>query len=442
MFPLLWAQATPSTPDAVRQLALRRWYDSLTLSSPLSTPSREPLLLLLAAIGLTVVLAVLFQGPRRALGQFFDLPGHLRLLGAALLRLRNAGRTVAILLGAVVLTWTVSQLLHYRTESRLDDLTAFTASKSLFELAVEQGLLAGLIPLRDLGGLGDCLLLLVGATALVFKLSADRWGGTDDPYADLENPLPPWTTLCWGSAWLYAMYRFASLIAGEDGLPLGGCFVVEIAIVPLLMAMADGLVLAWILVELRNAGLSDDAGARIDVRGAAALWPAAVLACLLTLPARYLAAGAWLFLQDLPGLAALARPVLVWLLLGWGIAVLQMGAWATTGLLGAAAWSGGRIGAALRGYDQLLRAEGGHLAGVLALTSLMAAGLSGLSYGLVLSLPKQTWVLAAADSYAHYVTLPVGLLGLAALIELGMRGLPRAGLAAAKPEALEAVEAA
>ena len=40
------------------------------------------------------------------------------------------------------------------------------------------------------------------------------------------------------------------------------------------------------------------------------------------------------------------------------------------------------------------------------------------------ALPPQPWVLAAADSYAHYATLPVGLLLLAALVELGSRVPP------------------
>jgi hypothetical protein len=37
-------------------------------------------------------------------------------------------------------------------------------------------------------------------------------------------------------------------------------------------------------------------------------------------------------------------------------------------------------------------------------------------------------VLPAADSYAHYATLPVGLWTLAALIELAERSLPSASL--------------
>jgi hypothetical protein len=46
----------------------------------------------------------------------------------------------------------------------------------------------------------------------------------------------------------------------------------------------------------------------------------------------------------------------------------------------------------------------------------------------VLLLPAQAWVLPAADSYAHYATLPVGLWTLAALIELAERSLPSASL--------------
>lgn len=429
LVPLLWAQGSSADPEAVRQLALRRWYDSLTLASPLAIPSRTPWLLLLGGIGLALVLAVIAQGPR-ALRQFVDLPGHFQLLGRSVVRLRNSARMLAVLVGAVVLNWTVSQFLHYREEARLDDLRALTATKSGIEVAIEQGVLAALTPLRDVAGLGDCLILLVGLTALVFKLSADRWGGTDDPYADLDDPLPPWVTACWGCAWLYTMYRFASLVVEGTGLPLGGCIFLEIAVVPLLMAMADGLILAWILAELRDAGLRDDAGARREIRGAVALWPAATLACLAILPGRYIATGAWLFYQDLPGIASRVRPVLFVLLLGWGIALAQAAAMGMIGLAGAAAWNGGRLGRTLGGLLRLLRVEGGHLAGTLAVVALLTALPCALTYLVVLSLPAQPWVLAAADSYAHYATLPVGLLLLGALVELGARSLPRAGLVA------------
>ena len=60
-----------------------------------------------------------------------------------------------------------------------------------------------------------------------------------------------------------------------------------------------------------------------------------------------------------------------------------------------------------------------------------ACVLAGLAYSLVLLLPPAGWVLPAADSYAHYATLPIGLWTLAALIELAQRSLPVAGLATA-----------
>lgn len=427
ILPWLWAQAPSNDPEVVRQLALRRWYDSLTLSSPLAVPSRTPLVLMLSGLGVAVLVALIFQGPR-ALRQFVDVPAHVRLVRKTTRLLRNAARMVAILVGATVLSWTLSQLLHYRDESRLDDLHALTATKSVTEVAMEQGLLSSLTPLRDVAGLGDCLLLLVALTGLVFKLSADRWGGTDDPYADLEDPLPGWTTACWGCAWLYTMYRFASLVVEGTGLPLGGCVFLEIAVVPLLMAMSDGLLLAWVLAELRGAGLHDDAATRLAIRGAVGLWPAATLACLAVLPGRYAATGAWLFYQDLPLLATAVRSSLFALLLGWGLATLQVAALGTIGLVGAAAWNGGRLGRTLRGFVTLLRAEGGHLAGALALITTIAALPCGLAYLVVLSLPAQSWVLAAADSYAHYVTLPAGLLLVGVLVELGARSLPKAGL--------------
>ncbi len=60
--------------------------------------------------------------------------------------------------------------------------------------------------------------------------------------------------------------------------------------------------------------------------------------------------------------------------------------------------------------------------------------MSAAAYVIVLSLPASTWALNAADSYAHYATLPVGLILTAALIELGERSLPLATLAGASAD--------
>ena len=64
------------------------------------------------------------------------------------------------------------------------------------------------------------------------------------------------------------------------------------------------------------------------------------------------------------------------------------------------------------------------------------AAVSAAAYAVVLLLPVQSWVLGAADSYAHFATLPVGLWTLAALVELAQRSLPTAALA--RPTARQA----
>lgn len=424
-WPLLWAQAPAPDPSAVPLLALRRWTTSLTLSSPEPVPSQVGLWAWLLGLAAALVLAIGFQGPRRALGQVLDLPGHVRLAALALKRLGRAGRVVAILLGATVVAWTASQSLHYNNESRRDDIATLLRSKGLSELALEQGILAALTPLRDLAGLGDNLVLLVVGATLTFKLSADRWGG-DAPFAKgVPGAVPGLTTLVWGGAWLYVLYRLASLLPGpdlnEEGLPLGGCLFVEALIIPGLMLIADGLLLAWVLIELRAADPGAVGADRVDVLGVLAMTPGAMLACVASLPARYLATGAWLALYDVQSLAATGLPVFV---NGWGLVVAQAAALPLGGLAGSAAWSRGDVRATVIGTIRMARAEGGRLVAAMALAGLVCGGFSALSYLLVLALPAQPWVLSAADSYAHYATLPIGLVLLSALVELGGRARP------------------
>jgi hypothetical protein len=165
----------------------------------------------------------------------------------------------------------------------------------------------------------------------------------------------------------------------------------------------------------------------------AGLLPGAVLACLLALPGRYLATAVWLVWFDLSAGEAQLR----WLL-SRGLVEVQAAALPAVGLAGAVAWSRGSMASAVRGYLRLLSAEGGHLVGLLTLAGLAAGGGATLAYLVVLSLPVSSWVLSAADGYAHYATLPVGLVTVAALVELGERALPRATLAETETEAAPA----
>src|SRR5205823_6574140 len=143
--------------------------------------------------------------------------------------------------------WTGAQALVYSVESGKADLLALTKSRGLGELAVEQGILAGLTPLRDVAGLGDNLPLLVLASILVFRASIDPQGsgaaaakGRDPAGARVAaRPRPGWTTLVWGVGALYILYRIVARAAGSVALPLGGCLVVEAVLIPAAMLVAD-----------------------------------------------------------------------------------------------------------------------------------------------------------------------------------------------------------
>jgi hypothetical protein len=437
LLPLVYAQAQPAAPNlsSLYSLALRRWCSSLTLSSPQAVPSLHGIWALLAGLGALLVLAVLFQGPFVALKQLLDLVGHARLIRTAARRVWRSGRMVAIAIGFTVVSWTASQAWVFTQESRKLDLVALTKSRGLGELALEQGILAALTPLRDVAGLADNLPLLVIAAIVVFRSSFDLpgWGAPPPGYDGTHRPAPlrsGWSTLIWGCASLYALYRIVARLAGSTDLPLGNCLVIEAVLIPLFMVIADGVLLAWLLIELRNAGLDDSVEDRLDTRRAIALMPGASLACFLVLPARYVATFVWLGSGYMPTSAsATALGSYFRWQLGWGLTDLQAVGLAGMGVVGAVAWSRGTIGGAFAGYRRLLAAEGGHLVAAVAMAG-VATGLgAAAAYAVVLLLPVQSWVLAAADSYAHFVTLPVGLWTLAAIIELAQRSLPIASLA-------------
>jgi hypothetical protein len=303
----------------------------------------------------------------------------------------------------------------------------------LADVALNQGYLAALTPLRDLVGLGLLIPLLIAASVVLFKFSTDRWGKGVRPPMSVRQRSSRWSTIGWGCTVLYAVYRFVTLVSGNAELPLGGCVIFETLAVPVLMAMADGVMVSWVLVELRNAGLGETEADSLDPLSVSVVIPAAILACVLAFPSYYLGTGLWMavryehlpasFVSD-PRVTSFVR----WQL-GWGLVILQAVALLSLGLFGSVAWSRGTPGDALKGYFRILKAEGGHLVVAIAAAGAAAGAMAAIAYMLVLSLPASTWALGAADSYAHYGTIPVGLVLASALVELGERSLPMATLA-------------
>ncbi len=445
VLPLIWAQvsttmtpgsgpgAPPSPSLLLASLALRRWCGSLTLSRPdqATGPISAGLWAWLIGLAALLVLAVFAQGPVRAIGQLLDMPGHARLLAAALDRFRRSGRLLAVTVGVTVVAWTASQMASYGVATGRDDELLLIKGRRLTDVGLNQGYLAAMTPARDVVGLGLAIPLLVAASVVLFQFSTDRWGSGVRPPISIRRQSSRWATIGWGSTALYALYRFVSLVTGNAELPMGGCMLPEAIILPMLMALADGVLVAWVLVELRNAGLGDLERDSFDVVGVTLLIPSAALACVLAYPARYIGTAAWLSLVNLPASYATGTwlgSYLSWQL-GWGLVYLQGAAVVVAGLFGAVAWSRGTLLDTLKGYLRLLASEGGHLVAALAAGGLVAGALSTAAYVIVLSLPTSTWALNAADSYAHYATLPVGLILMAALIELGERSLPLAALA-------------
>jgi hypothetical protein len=426
---MLWAQATGVAENSLGPLALRRWFVSLTLSSPEAVPSLFGLWAWLAGLAGLLVIAMIAQGPLRALQQFFDIPAHLRILSESIARLRRSGRVVAVTIGLTVVAWTASQLRTYNQPQGRDDLMLLMKSRGVGELAVEQGVMAGLTSMRDVFGLGNNLPLVMLAVVVFFRASMERWGAPYVPPHAAGPRASVWGTVAWCAGSLYVLYRLVSLASGTGDLPAAFGLVVEVLAVPALAAIVDGTLLAWILVELRNASLGDTGNDTFEPEKAAALVPGSVLACVAALPARYLATVLWLVFFYLPPSARTTTlgGVVRWQLSS-GLADLQGAALLTAGMAGAVAWSRGTPRAAIRGYFRLLAAEGGSLAAITVWSGLAAGAMSAVAYFVVLSLPTQTWVLPAADSYSHYATLPVGLVTLAAFVGLGERSLPTAAL--------------
>ncbi len=433
------APTAPVTGGSTLMLSLRRWYASLTLSTPDSVSGPAWLWPVVLGLAGVLILAMVHQGPRRTIGQLLDVKGVTRLFSAAMGRLKRSGRLIAVVAGVSVVSWTVSQSFSYVEPQGRDDLLLLMKGRHLVSVAVEEGVLAGASPLRDIVGLGNMIPLLIASAVLVFQFSSDRWGSVDRVISPRATRLAAWGTVGWGATALYAAYRTIGLFYGATDLPMGNCMGVEVFVVPLLMPLADGLLLAWVAVELRNAGLGDTTeNESLDVDGTVSLLPASALACLLLMPGRYVATTVALAFPYLPTSwdGQWVATYIRWQL-GWGVVDLQGAAILAIGVVGALAWSRGTIGSLFSGYRRLLRAEGGHLLGFLIVGGTMAGTLTTAAYLTLLAMPTQTWVLAAADSYAHYATLPVGLLMMAGLVELGERSLPAARVAVEEADVAE-----
>lgn len=438
-WPWLWAQSTSAggvsgagasagSSLLLTILALRRWCSSLTLSTPDPAPGLLSMGLWawLGGMAALLVVAGTIQGPGRTLAQLLDLPGHARLLGESAARLRRAGRMIAIIVGLTVVSWTAGQAAGYGRQQGRDDLVLLLRGSSPLDVGIGQAFGAALSPVRDLQLIGMMAIALFVASVVLFRFSNDRWGAGVRPPREVRAQAARWSTIGWTGAALYAFYyRLIGFLAGQGGLPSGGCLVFEVVLVPALMTLGSGLALAWILGELRGVPV-DGSGEGNDALGMVLLIPGAVFASAACYPAALVGVFTLLISSyatvGTPAGTAL-DPFYRWVL-GSGLIQLQAASLLGVGLIGSVAWSQGGPREVLSGYARLLAAEGGRVVAAVGVAGLAAGAASALAYAVLLGLPASTWVLGAADSYAHYATLPIGLFLASALVELGERSLP------------------
>lgn len=444
--PLVWAQATvvnaggggtapavagTGAQNSLGLLALRRWCGSVTLCSPDPTPNLNPLWAWLAGLGALLLLAVIVQGPGRAFRQWFELAGHVRLIVQSVGRLRRASRVLAAVVGMTVISWTFGQALVFHQARGREDLTILTKARGLGELAIEQGILAAITPLRDVAALSTNFPLLLVATFLVFRAATDFFGqGPPPSLARRREPISNWSSIAWSAGLSLLLYRLICLGTGWLDLPLGNCVMVEAVVIPALMMTCDGMLLGWVLCELRNAGTPDPTGDVLDPRDAVDLLPGSILAAVAALPARHLATFVLLAIYHVPVSVMTQAAAGRWIQwqLHHGLMSTQAAALPLAGLAAGTVWSRGDLGGTVRGYLRVLRAEGARLCVMFALAGLFAGVFSAASYFVVLSFPASPWLINAADSYAHYFSLPAGLWLLSVFVELGERALPEATL--------------
>ena len=174
---------------------------------------------------------------------------------------------LAAVVGLTVLSWTGSQTFAYNRPEGRDDLLLLTKARRLGELAVEQGVLAALTPLRDVVGLG------------VEPAAAGRRDGPPLPGLDRRlgrraapprvdgrgRGAPGWANVGWGCGGAADRSTGWSRSAPASAdLPLGGCLMVEAAVVPVLMAVCDGLLLAGSWSSCATPGFDDAGGDALD----------------------------------------------------------------------------------------------------------------------------------------------------------------------------------
>jgi hypothetical protein len=223
-----------------------------------------------------------------------------------------------------------------------------------------------------------------------------------------------------GMVWLgltvLAAYRAIVFLMAPNAAPMADCLYVNAFLVPALLVAADAVLLSWVVVEMGRAVSYRFEWQPDDSVALVRLLPNAAVTCLLLNAGRYFLVfcAIWQAQFSTPN----------WPAPRWSV-ILSI---CTAAQLFGLAWIGlpailalhlrGNLRSLLAKYLELLRRAGGQILG-LTLLSVAATFLAVLPfYWIFGEMQAETWSLLGAASYGHYMTLLVGIIILATLVQL------------------------
>jgi hypothetical protein len=419
---LLFAQTTSS--DANLAPLARRLLRGGLGTAPGS--SGDLLLLVLGWLGVLAVVTALLQGDRKKwLRGLVDIRGHFEQLGAGLEILRRNKRPLWVILAAAVMGWTGWSLGVWQDAASKDELEGMLAvhENSATALAASHGLAAAIVPLRDFVGLGDLMPLVLGACVLLFARTAELAQHLRNRMRTIENTrLKRRIGTIWIGLIVLAAYRGLIFLVSPGNAPMADCMFINAVAMPLLTLVADGLLLSWVLTEFGRGLLNHFDWEPSDSVAFVRSIPAAMLACGLANPGRYVLLAC--AIAEAQFNASSTWPAARWEPILWGCTIGQVAGltwFAFPAVI--AVCRRGRLLDTFHSYVTLLRRAGGQVVGLTALAILLNLLALLPFYWIFGTMQRETWSLLGAASYGHYTTLIVGIILLAGTTQLAYQEL-------------------
>lgn len=406
-------------------LTVKRWIGQSTLSHPNPVNSVDfHAKYWLAALAFFVLLGLLYQGPRRFLSGLSKWSVASAVIRSGINRLKDRMVLPLALVGLLLTSWTTTQFINYSDANGTSDLALSLRTKTIPVFSLELGFLSALVPMRDLTNLADVWPIVMAASVISFYFLNKMQFMPRSVADSKENRARSLSQVFWVLSAIWLIYRLVVGTSAEGGLPLQTGAFVDALLEPGLMLFLDSILLAWVITEIRDSSRLEQTDLSPRVPEVFALLPAVSAVNFLLVPSRYMAHFIWILWNSIAttsmaGTAFFveATTYFIWAV-SEGLILLQILAYPMIVLLGACL--NGSLRDTRKIAAQILRNHAATVFLILVFIGVIDVAGVAIINSTVLSHPRESWVLLAADSYSHYYTLFSGLLLLAALIEIGI----------------------